>query len=62
MQTPGMNQVNSIAAMTPERVQQLRWEKEMDERNRPLTDDELDQMLPSAGFEVNLSSFYFQFY
>ena len=60
--TPGMNQVNSIAAMTPERVQQLRWEKEMDERNRPLTDEELDQMLPSAGFEVKFFFLLLWFY
>ena len=47
-----MNQLNSVAALTPERAQLLRWEKEMDERNRPLTDEELDQILPSAGYEV----------
>jgi len=32
--------------MTPEQLQAYRWEKEIDERNRPLSDDELDQMFP----------------
>ena len=38
--------------MTPERIQMLRWEREIDERNRPLGDEELDQLLPSVGYEV----------
>lgn len=44
--TPG-----HIAAMTPEQLQAYRWEKEIDERNRPYTDDELDAMFP-AGYKV----------
>ena len=32
--------------MTPEQVQAWRWEKELDERNRPLSDDELDALFP----------------
>ena len=44
--TPGM------AGMTPERLRMLRWEKEVQDRNRPLTDDELNQILPSNGYEV----------
>jgi len=35
--------------MTPEQVQAWRWEKELDERNRPLSDDELDALFPLVG-------------
>ncbi|XP_055676623.1 splicing factor 3B subunit 1 isoform X1 [Lutzomyia longipalpis] len=44
--TPG-----HLAAMTPEQLQAYRWEKEIDERNRPITDDELDAMFP-PGYKV----------
>jgi len=37
--------------MTPEQLQAYRWEKEIDERNRPLSDEELDQMFP-PGYKV----------
>ena len=40
------------APMTPEQYNALRWEREVEERNRPLTDEELDAMLPSEGFKV----------
>ncbi len=32
----------------------LRWEKDIDERNRALTDEELDQLLPgpNEGYEI----------
>lgn len=39
--TPG-----HLMAMTPEQLQAYRWEREIDERNRPLTDEELDAMFP----------------
>lgn len=29
-----------------------RWEKELDERNRPLTDEELDTMFPTEGYTI----------
>ena len=38
--------------MTPQRMQMWRWEKEIDERNRPLADEELDQILPANGYDV----------
>lgn len=38
--------VDQLLQMTPEQLQAYRWEKEIDERNRPLSDDELDQMFP----------------
>uniref|UniRef100_A0A4D5R9W7 Splicing factor 3B subunit 1 n=1 Tax=Scolopendra viridis TaxID=118503 RepID=A0A4D5R9W7_SCOVI len=40
-----------LLTMTPEQIQALRWEREIDERNRPLTDDELDSMFPE-GYKV----------
>jgi len=44
MQTP--------VPMTPETLHAMRIEKDLDERNRPLTDEELDQMLPSEGYKI----------
>ncbi|CAM9498712.1 unnamed protein product [Ectocarpus sp. 6 AP-2014] len=38
--------------MTPELAQQMRWERELDERNRPLTDEDLDAMFPPAGYRI----------
>lgn len=39
---------------TPEEYQQKKWEMELDQRNRPLADEELDAMLPglSEGYKV----------
>jgi splicing factor 3B subunit 1 len=54
--TPG-GMTPSMAGMTPERLRMLRWEKEVQDRNRPLTDDELNQILPSNGYEVKLFTF-----
>ncbi|CAG0896456.1 unnamed protein product [Darwinula stevensoni] len=44
--TPG-----HMMAMTPEQLQAWRWEKEIDERNRPLSDDDLESMFP-PGYKV----------
>ena len=41
-----------LGPMTPEMQQRLRWEAEIDERNRPLSDDELDAMFPKTGFRI----------
>lgn len=49
MQTPTPGH---LISMTPEQIQAYRWEKEIDERNRPLTDDELDAMFPFEGYKV----------
>lgn len=40
--------------MTPEQIQTLRWEKELEERNRYMGDEELDMLVPGAkdGYEV----------
>ncbi|XP_065896764.1 splicing factor 3B subunit 1-like isoform X2 [Dysidea avara] len=49
LQTPSSVHLGS---MTPEQVQAWRWEKELDERNRPLSDDELDALFPLEGFKI----------
>ena len=41
-----------MGAMTPEQMQAWRWEQELDERNRPLSDDELDALFPQDGYKV----------
>ncbi|XP_013930977.1 PREDICTED: splicing factor 3B subunit 1-like [Thamnophis sirtalis] len=53
--TPAMNMATPtpghIMSMTPEQLQAWRWEREIDERNRPLSDEELDAMFPE-GYRV----------
>lgn len=44
--TPG-----HLMSMTPEQLQAYRWEREIDERNKPFTDDELDALFP-AGYKT----------
>ena len=39
-------------AMTPEMANQMRWQGEMDARNRPMTDEELDAMFPKEGYKI----------
>lgn len=46
--TPAPHQ---IKLMTPEQLQTNRWEKEMDDRNRPFSDEELDAMFPE-GYKI----------
>ena len=48
MATPSPAQ---LMAMTPEQLQAFRWENEIDARNRPLSDEELDSMFP-PGYKV----------
>lgn len=38
-------------SMTPEQMQAWSLQRELDERNRPLTDDEIDAVLPD-GYKV----------
>lgn len=49
MMTPSVGMPGS---MTPEQMQAWRWEKEMDDRNRPMSDDELDAIFPQDGYKV----------
>ena len=44
--------LGQMIPMTPEQRQVFRWEREIDERNRPLTDDELDAIMPKEGYKV----------
>ncbi|KAL7064336.1 hypothetical protein AAHC03_05480 [Spirometra sp. Aus1] len=37
--------------MTPEQMRAIQWQQEIDDRNRPLTDEELDEMLP-PGYKI----------
>lgn len=48
MATPTPSQ---IIGMTPEQIQAFRWEREIDERNRMFTDEELDALLP-PGYKI----------
>ncbi|KAF2294154.1 hypothetical protein GH714_007933 [Hevea brasiliensis] len=50
--TPTPNAINMRGAMTPEQYNLLRWEKDIEERNRPLTDEELDAMFPQEGYKI----------
>jgi splicing factor 3B subunit 1 len=58
MATPSAAQIAAHAAMqsnvplTPEQYQQMRFQREIEERNRPQTDEELDELLPSEGFKI----------
>ena len=38
--------------MTPEQMQAWTLQRELDERNRPMTDDEIEALLPS-GYKVD---------
>lgn len=42
--------------MTPEQLQAWRWEKEIDQRNRAWTDEELDALFPE-GYKVRTRLF-----
>ncbi|KXS15135.1 ARM repeat-containing protein [Gonapodya prolifera JEL478] len=46
--TPSQLQV----PMTPEALTAMRWERELDARNKPLTDEELDAMFPQEGYKI----------
>lgn len=50
--TPTPGAVNLRGAMTPEQYNLLRWERDIEERNRPLTDEELDAMFPQEGYKI----------
>lgn len=58
MATPSAAQIAAHQAMqsnvplTPEQYQMMRYQLEIEERNRPQTDEELDELLPSEGFKI----------
>lgn len=49
MMTPTPGQ---LSQMTPEATNAMRWERELDSRNRPLSDEELDAMFPTTGYKI----------
>eukprot|EP00041_Stephanoeca_diplocostata_P034395 m.1171206 g.1171206 ORF g.1171206 m.1171206 type:complete len:1238 (-) comp24513_c0_seq1:788-4501(-) len=50
MTTPTPGQLGY--AMTPEQRQAARWEAEIDERNQPISDEELDAIFPTEGYKI----------
>ncbi|KAK3212969.1 hypothetical protein Dsin_017675 [Dipteronia sinensis] len=50
--TPTPSAINLRGTITPEQYNLLRWEKDIEERNRPLTDEELDTMFPLEGYKI----------
>ena len=52
MQTPSTP--SQYQQMAPEQIQLLRWERELEERNKQMTDDDLDVLIPGMkdGYEV----------
>ena len=46
------NLTGSTPGRSSETIHQMRWEAEIDERNRPLTDEELDVMIPANGYKI----------
>ncbi|XP_024533099.1 splicing factor 3B subunit 1 [Selaginella moellendorffii] len=49
--TPGQIALRA-ATMTPEQYNMYRWERDIEERNRPLSDEDLDAILPTEGYKV----------
>ncbi|KAJ0985180.1 hypothetical protein J5N97_003536 [Dioscorea zingiberensis] len=50
--TPTPSAIKFSGAITPEQYNLLRWERDIEERNRPLTDEELDSMFPQEGYKI----------
>ncbi|KAG0585203.1 hypothetical protein M758_3G267000 [Ceratodon purpureus] len=50
--TPTPGQIALRGPMTPEQYNMLRWEKDIEERNRPLMDEELEAMFPMEGYKI----------
>ena len=49
----GMKTPMAPVAMTPEQMKSFLWERELDDRNRALSDEELDALFP-PGYKVRL--------
>ncbi|CAM0902880.1 unnamed protein product [Alopecurus aequalis] len=50
--TPTPSQISACVPTSPELYQHLPWERDMEERSQPLTDDELDAMFPQKGYKI----------
>ena len=48
METPAVGSI----PMTPEMMNEIRFQKDVDERNRPWVEEELDALFPTEGYEV----------
>lgn len=48
----GATPLSSAAGVTPEAFQAAKWEQEVEARNRPFTDEELDAILPAEGYKI----------
>lgn len=44
--------VGGQVPMTPEQWQTAKWQADVDRRNRPMTDEELDALLPVDGYKI----------
>eukprot|EP00011_Vannellida_sp_DIVA3-517-6-12_P012499 CAMPEP_0114609446 /NCGR_PEP_ID=MMETSP0168-20121206/3093_1 /TAXON_ID=95228 ORGANISM="Vannella sp., Strain DIVA3 517/6/12" /NCGR_SAMPLE_ID=MMETSP0168 /ASSEMBLY_ACC=CAM_ASM_000044 /LENGTH=1223 /DNA_ID=CAMNT_0001820365 /DNA_START=46 /DNA_END=3715 /DNA_ORIENTATION=- len=47
-----LGMMTPMIAQTPDQVHANRWAAEISERNRPWSEEELDQLLPSEGYEI----------
>lgn len=47
-----INSSQILSNVTPELAQQMRWEAEVDERNRPMSDADLDAIFPPSGYKI----------
>lgn len=52
MATPSMTPSYALGSMTPEMAQDIRWRTEVDERNKPISDEELDAIFPTTGYRL----------
>eukprot|EP00850_Spirogloea_muscicola_P020877 SM000229S07513 [mRNA] locus=s229:150597:158007:+ [translate_table: standard] len=52
MATPTPGHITLRTPMTPEQYNMMRWEKDIEERNRPLSDEDLDAMFPAEGYKI----------
>ncbi|CAM9289926.1 unnamed protein product [Chrysoparadoxa australica] len=50
MATPSTAQAS--VAMTPELAARMRWEQDIEDRNRPMTDEQLDSIFPAVGYKI----------
>ncbi|MCO5608132.1 hypothetical protein L7F22_062338 [Adiantum nelumboides] len=50
--TPTPSSIPLRGAITPEQYNLLRWERDIEERNRPLSDEELEAMFPQEGYKI----------
>ncbi|CAK9854830.1 unnamed protein product [Sphagnum jensenii] len=50
--TPTPGHIALQAPMTPEQYNMLQWEKDIEDRNRPMSDEELESMFPMDGYKI----------